>query len=57
MQNTTPETPCTTEYHDTLKTPATWATLLLVDRWIFDDVALEMRNCPRCHSTLAREVP
>lgn len=61
---TTTIEPCTDDTHIRAKTdPATWVTLTYRDVWVFDagdgepPTRCEMRDCPKCGSTLLREVP
>jgi hypothetical protein len=47
---------CTKSGHEELKRESQWPKLPVVGVWHLDDIALELRNCDACHSTLAKKV-
>lgn len=48
---------CTREYHDSLVASADWPAYRLVGYQASgENTALELRNCPECKTTLAREL-
>lgn len=47
--------PCTTATHDALKADRNaWAALPPKVDWVVGDEVLQLRDCPRCGSTLAK---
>lgn len=47
--------PCTTATHDALKADRdAWAALPPKVDWVVGDEVLQLRDCPRCGSTLAK---
>ena len=47
--------PCTTATHDALKADRdAWAALPPKLDWVVGDEVLQLRDCPRCRSTLAK---
>lgn len=55
VSSTTPR--CTSALHESLKAdPKRWASLELADYWAFGSLLAEQRQCPGCHSTLARPI-
>ena len=52
---TAPTGPCTTATHDALKADRdAWAALPPKVDWVVGDEVLQLRDCPRCGSTLAK---
>lgn len=47
---------CTQADHEHAKRPSQFPKLIPVGTWELEGEALEMANCPRCHSTLCRKV-
>jgi hypothetical protein len=47
---------CSKAEHDALKASEAWWDAKFIGVQRFEDCALELRNCPRCDSTLAVEV-
>ena len=53
--HTAPTGPCTTATHDALKADRdAWAALPPKVDWVVGDEVLQLRDCPRCGSTLAK---
>ena len=53
--HTAPTGPCTTATHDALKADRdAWAALPPKIDWVVGDEVLQLRDCPRCGSTLAK---